>query len=161
MAGDLKKIAEWGKASLYVGERYCRVSGCENSNCFSSTNTLRKHYGRDHPEITLETKAKGGRSTIAEISQAQLFYKDIMDTYDAIHASDDNRPPLPIKENGMVNMTQMKKMVRELGYSVPCEECRVRNNSKMCCHEDSKLTCEHFELFAKPRQQPTQQDDEA
>ncbi|KAJ5882871.1 uncharacterized protein N7473_009757 [Penicillium subrubescens] len=30
-----------GKASLYVGERYCCVSGCENSNYFSSTNTLR------------------------------------------------------------------------------------------------------------------------
>ncbi|OOQ85695.1 hypothetical protein PEBR_25786 [Penicillium brasilianum] len=75
-----------------------------------------------------------------------------MDAYDAARANDrEPRPDLPLKENGQVHISKMKKMVRELGYSIPCEICKIGENPKFCCHESSIADCEHFELFEDSR----------
>lgn len=66
-------------------------------------------------------------------------------------------PKLPVKRNGdvsdfqvlinrlltaQVHVTNMRRMVSEMGHKIPCESCENRTD---CCKDINK--CDHFVLF--------------
>lgn len=42
----------------------------------------------------------------------------------------------------------MRRIVRGIGYTVPCEACKdTEARKKDCCKSVSQAYCDHFELF--------------
>ncbi|KAK1138225.1 hypothetical protein N8T08_004049, partial [Aspergillus melleus] len=65
-------------------------------------------------------------------------------------------PALPLtKKDGKVHVTDMRKLVRNMGKKVPCGSCGDRRN---CC-KDINL-CEHFLLFNCDKLAPATHNDE-
>ncbi|BCR86534.1 uncharacterized protein ACHE_30521S [Aspergillus chevalieri] len=52
------------------------------------------------------------------------------------------RPPLLMKKNGSVHVTDMRKQVVLMGHKIPCSACGNRND---CCKDME--SCEYFHLF--------------
>ncbi|OKP09808.1 hypothetical protein PENSUB_4732 [Penicillium subrubescens] len=139
-------LNENGNGELFIGEVYCRVQGCTNGHQFQTTNHLRKHIAKMHTQMTLETSGqRGGRPTKPEEAKAI--------DYDIRHADDHTKLlDLPLRKDGKgVLVTMMKKMVKDEGLPIPCEQCILDGKQKECCHESVKDTCEHWQLFADPR----------
>ncbi|KAJ5151498.1 uncharacterized protein N7482_010750 [Penicillium canariense] len=138
-------------ATLFAGERFCRVAGCPTHTCFASTNGLHHHFKLVHKDITLTSKEKGGRATTAEIAEALTFFEGIIVKWEERHRNDQpNLPSLPLK----INSTLMKKEVRNQDFTIPCVCCKLKNLSSACCSDQSSAYCDHFELFSDPREVP-------
>ncbi|KAJ5111673.1 hypothetical protein NUU61_001570 [Penicillium alfredii] len=153
---DLPSLEEDTKGyyTVEVGERYCRVEDCVNDTLFTSTNNLRKHILKQHPEVLLTGEESGGRPTQTEEARAIKFYNDIMKAYDDREAEKEEvLPDLPLKNDGSVNITKMRRAIRAMKLPVPCEVCKDNDQPKLCCHDDVKDTCEHFDMFVDPRDQ--------
>ncbi|KAJ5203616.1 uncharacterized protein N7498_004495 [Penicillium cinerascens] len=147
-----------GYCTIEVGERYCRVEDCGNATLFTSTNNLRKHVQKQHPEVSLTGEEFGGRLCQADEFRAIEFFNEIMEAYDEREAAKEEiLPKLPLKNDRSVHITKMRQTVRSMKLPVPCEVCKDTDQPKLCCHDEVKGTCEHFGLFTDPRNQQGQE----
>ncbi|KAJ5907037.1 uncharacterized protein N7473_003953 [Penicillium subrubescens] len=127
-------LNENGNGELFIGEVYCRVQGCTNGHQFQTTNHLRKHIAKMHTQMTLETSGqRGGRPTKPEEAKAIAFYIQIIADYDIRHADDHTKLlDLPLRKDGKgVLVTMMKKMVKDEGLPIPCEQCILDGKQKV------------------------------
>ncbi|KAJ5151418.1 uncharacterized protein N7482_010670 [Penicillium canariense] len=149
-----------GYCTVEVGERYCRVEGCVNETRFTSANNLRKHVHKQHPLVHLTGEDSGGRPTQGEEAQAIKFYNALMKAYDDREAEKEEvLPPLPLKHDGSVHITRMRRAIRALKLPVPCEVCKDNGTPRQCCHDEVIDTCEHFDMFVDPRVEVDEEDE--
>ncbi|CBF71474.1 predicted protein [Aspergillus nidulans FGSC A4] len=134
----------------HVGEIYCRAPACTNSfqTQFLNTNNLKKHIRKAHVDkFDLLEKEGGGRPTAKEEDDVIVFYKAVLEAYDARQEDGVGKPEIPCRRDGKINQSAVKKYVREQGYSVPCDACKEADKAKDCCREANLDVCDHFELF--------------
>ncbi|KAF7164869.1 hypothetical protein CNMCM5623_009296 [Aspergillus felis] len=137
---------------IYYGELFCRVPDCVRAQKkYTSTNNLRTHL-LTHDGVKLEQGLVGGRVKQKEVDDAIRFYKSLFSgaepqkSAEGSASSAENAGPstpiLPLKKDGTVHVTNMRKKVAELGHKVPCDSCGKRND---CCKDVNK--CDYFILF--------------
>ncbi|EAW22051.1 uncharacterized protein NFIA_036070 [Aspergillus fischeri NRRL 181] len=149
---------EDGSIKIYYGELFCRVPDCSKSRKkYTATNNLRTHL-ETHGDIKLQEGNSGGRVPQKTVDEATKWYKRLfyaVDPQDGGGAStsadthfvcamsvDAGTPSLPVKKDGTVHVTNMRKKVAEMGRKVPCSSCGNRND---CCKDINK--CAYFVLF--------------
>ncbi|DAA78602.1 TPA_exp: Uncharacterized protein A8136_2387 [Trichophyton benhamiae CBS 112371] len=160
------EVDDEGNIILYHGELICRVEDCAAETPYSSTNNLRKHLKEQHDDLVLK-KTAGGATSFKQLNEAIQFYKSLEFEEEAEEEEEEVRPrtpkstkkggskraskrlpekrlpPLPMRKDGQRhNVTEMRKMVRGWGHSLPCQNC---DNAKVCC-TDSQF-CNYFDLF--------------
>ncbi|EYE91950.1 uncharacterized protein EURHEDRAFT_463622, partial [Aspergillus ruber CBS 135680] len=142
-----------GTIKIYYSEVFCRVEDCSRAqHHYSATNNLVLHI-KSHEGIHLQEGQKGGRIAQKVVDAAVKWYKGLMlgaeaEVPSAIGSRSEaedgasERPPLPMKKNGGVHVTDMRKQVVLMGHKIPCSACGNRNN---CCKDME--SCEYFHLF--------------
>ncbi|KAL4786397.1 hypothetical protein BJX76DRAFT_321254 [Aspergillus varians] len=151
---------------LYYGETFCRVPDCSRAiHNYKYTNNLRTHM-ETHEDISLPAGNVGGRAAQKVVDEAIKFYKGlyggvepgtattpapsagsvpaptIYDPASPSEAGASTLPVLPLKKDGTVHITEMRKAVTRMGHKVPCDSCTTRN---ACC-KDINL-CDFFIFF--------------
>ncbi|KAJ5085456.1 hypothetical protein N7532_001997 [Penicillium argentinense] len=130
---------------IHPGELLCRYYPCANMNRFQNTNALKAHIRDKHNEIC---EGEGGGSITAERDAAAIaFYNDLKSRYDTRVASAP-QPAFPLKRDGTINMSELKRQAMEMGVDVPCEQCKLDNVSRRCCSHARRTQCDIFEEFA-------------
>ncbi|CRG92923.1 hypothetical protein PISL3812_10004 [Talaromyces islandicus] len=146
---------EDSSVKIYYGELFCRVEDCSKANRkFSATNNLHTHL-KGHQGVKLTPENKGGRVKQATMDVATKFYKSLfggnppgedigrpVSSGGATGGLTASKPKLPLKKKGIVHLTRMREIVRELDGKIPCESCENRNS---CCKDIN--VCDHFALF--------------
>jgi len=75
------EVDEQNNVQIHIGELYCRVKGCQNTTCFSSTNNLKKHLTSAHNGEVSFADSRGGRPLVKEEERAIAFYEEIVRAY--------------------------------------------------------------------------------
>ncbi|KAG2000758.1 hypothetical protein GB937_010865 [Aspergillus fischeri] len=121
-----------GSIKIYYGELFCCVPDCSKAQKkYTAINNLRTHI-ETHEDVELQEGNIGGRAAQKTVDEAV--------TYDV--CVDASTPPLLVKKDSTVHITNMRKKVAEMGHHVPCNSCGNRNE---CCKDINK--CDHFILF--------------
>ncbi|KAI9038647.1 uncharacterized protein KD926_010591 [Aspergillus affinis] len=159
-----------GKIIIHYGEVFCRVEDCAKANHkYTATNNLRTHI-KAHDGVPVDNDNKGGRVGQKELDNAIRWYKDLFSGKEpnieegtgtaggggSSSTAGPNTPNLPrpalplTKKDGNVHITNMRKLVRNLGHKVPCASC---GTAKDCCKNIN--ICDHFLLFNCQNLAPT------
>ncbi|GIJ86645.1 hypothetical protein Asppvi_008178 [Aspergillus pseudoviridinutans] len=134
-----------GYLVVYPGEVYCRAPGCPKAKeAYSSLNNLKKHIQSAHSKTYTVHTTSGGAPTIKEQQEAIEWYQKLLEEEEKPEL-----PALPLKKDGTVHIKNMKEMVKGMGVSVPCGECKKRKKTRTCCSSNSQEWCENFDYFAK------------
>ncbi|KAF4177469.1 hypothetical protein CNMCM8694_002300 [Aspergillus lentulus] len=123
---------------IFYGELFCRVPDCVRAQKkYTATNNLRTHL-LTHDGVKLEEGLVSGRVKQKEINEAIKFYKSLFTGAEPQKAAEGSAsstenasssiPALPVKKDGTVHVTNMRKKVAELGHKVPCDSCGKRND---------------------------------
>ncbi|KAL4923613.1 uncharacterized protein BDV17DRAFT_285273 [Aspergillus undulatus] len=142
---------------IHYGEVFCRVPDCSKStHNYKTTNNLRTHI-ETHDNISLPEGTSGGRVPQKLVDEGLKWYKSLygglepgasgtsgsatspsaggtpsVAEYDPTSPSKAGSssvlPPLPVKKDGSVHVTNMRAAVTKIGHKVPCDSCSTRND---------------------------------
>ncbi|KAJ5783316.1 uncharacterized protein N7518_008993 [Penicillium psychrosexuale] len=75
------------------------------------------------------TRSTGGSPSLASLRVANDdFYELIQIRYKQLHAvEEEHRPALPLKRNGEVNGTEMRRQLHKMGHTGACVSCEAES----------------------------------
>ncbi|KAG2000712.1 hypothetical protein GB937_010912, partial [Aspergillus fischeri] len=84
----------------------------------TATNNLRTHL-ETHGDIKLQEGNSGGWVPQKTVDEATKWYKRLFYAVDPQDGGGASTPSLPVKKDGTVHVTNMRKKVAEMGRKVP------------------------------------------
>ncbi|PYH93087.1 hypothetical protein BO71DRAFT_328512, partial [Aspergillus ellipticus CBS 707.79] len=139
---------------VYYRELFCRKPECSKAQKkYTATNNLLT-YLKTHTDLSMQKENSGGRvlqkkqdEVISKWFLSRLFSgvepQDVSAGQSNSASSNASiHPPLPLKRDGTVHVTNMRKKIIDIGYRVPCNSCSNRND---CCKDINKY--DHFIYF--------------